>query len=41
MEIADARKYRELEKENGALKKMLAESCLKIRVLAAVHAKKG
>ena len=26
MELKDARKYRELEKENGELKKMLADS---------------
>ena len=40
MEMKDARKYRELEKENGELKKMLADSLLKIRVLEAVNAKK-
>ncbi len=40
MEMKDARKYRELEKENGELKKMLADSFLKIRVLEAVNAKK-
>ena len=38
--MEDARKYRELEKENGELKKMLADSLLKIRVLEAVNAKK-
>ncbi len=41
MEMKDARKYRELEKENGELKKMLADSLLKIRVLEAVNAKNG
>ena len=40
MELKDARKCRELEKENGELKKMLADSLLKIRVLEAVNAKK-
>ncbi len=40
MELKDARKYRELEKENGELKKMLADSLLKIRVLEEVNAKK-
>ena len=41
MELKDARKYRELEKENGELKKMLADSLLKIRVLEEVNAKNG
>ena len=40
MELKDARKYRELEKENGERKKMLADSLLKIRVLEEVNAKK-
>ena len=40
MELKDARKYRELERENGELKKMLADSLLKIRVLEEVNAKK-
>ncbi len=40
MELKDARKYRELEKENGELKQMLADSLLKIRVLEEVNAKK-
>ena len=40
LEPKDARKCRELEKENGELKKMLADSLLKIRVLEAVNAKK-
>ena len=40
MELKDARKYRELERENGELKQMLADSLLKIRVLEEVNAKK-
>ena len=40
MEIKDVRKYRGLEKEKGELKKMLADSLLKIRGLEAVDAKK-
>lgn len=40
MEIADARRYRELEKQNRELKTMLADSLLKIRVLEEVSAKK-
>ncbi len=40
MELQDARRYRELEKENGELKKMLADSMLKIRVLEEVNSKK-
>ena len=41
MELKDARKYRELEKENGELKQMLADSLLKIRVLEEVKRKKN
>ena len=41
MELKDARKYRQLERENGELKQMLADSLLKIRVLEEVNAKKG
>ena len=41
MELKDARKYRERERENGELKKMLADSLLKLRVLEEVNAKKG
>ena len=38
MELNEARRLKELERENGELKKMLAESLLKNRVLeAAVH----
>jgi len=41
MELPDARQYRELEKENTELKKMLADSMLKIRVLEEVNSKNG
>lgn len=40
MELQDARRYRELERENSELKKMLAESLLKNRVLEEVVSKK-
>jgi putative transposase len=40
MDLSDARKLRELERENGELKKMLAEALLKNRVLEAVCEKK-
>lgn len=40
MEVADARRLRELERENVELKKMLAEALLKNRVLEEVNAKK-
>ena len=40
MELQDARRYRELEKENTELKKMLADSMLNIRVLEEVNSKK-
>ena len=40
MDLADAKRLKELEKENSALKKILAESLLKNRVLEAVNAKK-
>jgi len=40
MDLADAKRLKELEKENCALKKMLAESMLKIRVLEEVNSKK-
>ena len=39
MEISEARRLKELERENSELKKMLAESLLKNRVLEAVCAK--
>ena len=40
MDINDARRLKELERENSELKKMLAESLLKNRVLEAVCEKK-
>ena len=40
MEIPEARRLKELEKENSELKQMLADSLLKNRVLEIVHAKK-
>lgn len=40
MEVNEARKLKELERENSELKKMLAESLLKNRVLEAVCEKK-
>jgi putative transposase len=40
MELQDARRYRELERENTELKKLVADAMLKIRVLEAVNAKK-
>ena len=41
MDLADAKRLKELEKENGELKKLLAESMLKIRVLEEVNSKSG
>lgn len=40
MELADARRLKELEKQNAELKKMLAESMLENRALKEVNAKK-
>ena len=40
MDLADAKRLKGLEKENCELKKMLAESMLKIRVLEEVNSKK-
>ncbi len=40
MELADARRLKELEKENAELKKMLAESMLENRVLKEANSKK-
>ena len=40
MEINEARRLKELERENSELKKMLAESLLKNRVLEAICEKK-
>ena len=39
MDLADAKRLKALEKENGEFKKMLAESMLKIRVLEEVNSK--
>ena len=40
MELAGAKRPKELEKENSELKKMLAESMLENRVLKEVNSKK-
>ena len=40
MDLADAKRLKELEKENVALKKMLAEAVLRNRVLEEVNTKK-
>ena len=40
MELQDARSYRELERENTELKKLVADQMLKIRVLEEVNSKK-
>ena len=40
MDLADAKRVKELEKENVALKKMLAEAMLRNRVLEEVNTKK-
>ena len=40
MDLSEARRLKELERENAELKKMLAESLLKNRVLEAVCEKK-
>ena len=40
LEVNEARRLKELERENSELKKMLAESLLKNRVLEAVCEKK-
>ena len=40
MDVSEARRLKELERENSELKKMLAESLLKNRVLEAVCEKK-
>jgi putative transposase len=40
MEVNEAKRMKELERENGELKKMLAEALLKNRVLEAVCEKK-
>ena len=40
MNLLDAKRLKELEKENAELKKMLAESMLENRVLKEVYSKK-
>jgi putative transposase len=40
MDVAEARKLRELEKENAELKKMVAEQALDIRMLKELNEKK-
>ena len=40
LELADAKRLKELEKENTELKKMLVESMLENRVLKEVNSKK-
>lgn len=40
MEVSEAKQLRELERENGELKKMVAEQALDIRMLKDVNAKK-
>lgn len=40
MEMKDAKRLKELEKENTELKKLVADQMLNIRVLEAVNAKK-
>jgi putative transposase len=40
MEVADARRLRELERENARLKRLLAESAIEIDAMKEVLAKK-
>ena len=40
MEVSEARKLRELERENSELKKMVAEQALDIRLLKELNEKK-
>jgi putative transposase len=40
MDVAEARKLRELERENAELKKMVAEQALDIRMLKELNEKK-
>jgi putative transposase len=40
MEVSEAKKLRELERENGELKRMVAELSLDIRMLKDVNSKK-
>ena len=41
MELSEARRLKELERENSELKKMLAESLLKNRVIQVVAKKRA
>ena len=40
MDVSEAKKLRELERENGELKKMVAEQALDIRMLKELNSKK-
>jgi len=40
MEISEARRLRELETENGRLKKLVADQALDIQILKEVNSKK-
>ena len=40
MDVSEAKKFRELERENSELKKMVAEQALGIRMLKELNAKK-
>jgi putative transposase len=40
MEVSDAKRLKELERENGELKKMMAEQALDIRMLLDVNSRK-
>ena len=40
LEVSEAKKLRELERENGELKRMVAEQALDIRMLKDVNSKK-
>lgn len=40
MEVSDAKRLRELEKENARLKRLLAERCIEIDAMKEVVAKK-
>jgi len=40
MEVSEAKKLRELERENGELKKMIADLSLEVRALKELNAKK-
>ena len=40
MEVSEAKRLKELERENNELKKMVAEQALDIRMLKAVNSRK-